>query len=199
MRRLARRLFTLCSMLSLLLAAAALALWLLSYRVERTYRFPPVVPPAAEAAAMPGQPGEWRYQWHASIGGGAFQVMRRHTGADTTLPPGLADDGPTKLSAGGYLAGATDLRAPGFRYFDSARNYSAGPGGVRNWTFGFRYVTLPGWLPALALGLPPALWLLHRRRLARRASAGPCAACGYDLRATPGRCPECGAAAASSP
>jgi hypothetical protein len=39
----------------------------------------------------------------------------------------------------------------------------------------------------------PALALVRYRR---RAESGQCGMCGYDLRATPGRCPECGAVTA---
>ena len=52
-------------------------------------------------------------------------------------------------------------------------------------------VFVPHGFLVLAFAAAPAAWTLSRRR-GRRRALGRCAACGYDLRATPRRCPECG-------
>jgi hypothetical protein len=90
---------------------------------------------------------------------------------------------------------------PGLRHARrSAREVSDPREGWRRW-LGFEFrrqsgwttLTLPLWSVA-AMGLiAPARWVLRRRRDRRRRRDSRCVHCGYDLRATPGRCPECGA------
>ena len=59
-----------------------------------------------------------------------------------------------------------------------------------------RHVAVPLWEVAAAFGVLPAAWFVGWRRRRRRQPRGLCQSCGYDLRATPGRCPDCGRAAA---
>ena len=78
----------------------------------------------------------------------------------------------------------------GFRALGFAFRGGAAKGASANET---RLVFVPLWFPAVLLAVPPVLWLRRRRHL----KPGLCPACEYDLRATPGRCPECGTVTAS--
>jgi hypothetical protein len=51
--------------------------------------------------------------------------------------------------------------------------------------------TVPMWALMVGFGVWPAGYVA-RRILRRRPGLGHCGKCGYDLRATPERCPECG-------
>jgi hypothetical protein len=60
---------------------------------------------------------------------------------------------------------------------------------------------VPHWL-AIAILTPVVAWIVYRAwriRIADRIARGLCPRCGYDLRASPQRCPECGAVRAESP
>ena len=52
-----------------------------------------------------------------------------------------------------------------------------------------RVVGIPYWFLFVLVATPTYHWLWSRRRWA---APGLCRTCGYDLRATPDRCPECG-------
>ena len=56
-------------------------------------------------------------------------------------------------------------------------------------------VRSPFWFWTLVLGALPFRWLMPAKRRSAeslRLTSGNCRVCGYDLRATPERCPECG-------
>ncbi|HEX4796339.1 MAG TPA: hypothetical protein VH370_21300 [Humisphaera sp.] len=54
------------------------------------------------------------------------------------------------------------------------------------------FLHLPIWPIAILLAIPSAVSAVRHRRRRRRVRIGHCAECGYDLRETPERCPECG-------
>jgi hypothetical protein len=84
-------------------------------------------------------------------------------------------------------SGARPTEALGFTHGTGPLNAGAPPSTV---------VGVPLWLPALLTAIAPVVWLAHipARRRRRRLERGQCIHCGFDLRATPARCPECGAA-----
>jgi hypothetical protein len=62
-------------------------------------------------------------------------------------------------------------------------------------TFSSRQATIPRWflLATLAvLGLIAVRAAVHQRQILKRRRRSLCPSCGYDIRATPQRCPECG-------
>jgi hypothetical protein len=60
-----------------------------------------------------------------------------------------------------------------------------------------RRAALPYWFIATVAALLPLRQLVARLRRRRALRLGRCTACGYDLRGSPERCPECGAGAAA--
>jgi hypothetical protein len=81
------------------------------------------------------------------------------------------------------------LQTLGFATWDDSW-YPILPKGVSGG--GVRAVEFPHWFAALVLLVPPAVWYARFRRARERREHGRCRVCGYDLRATPDRCPECG-------
>jgi hypothetical protein len=162
----ARRLFTLLSALSLLLCLAAVVMWVRSHAGVQTI-------------LVESRPG---------------QLLL--VGVDA--PPKTVRESREGESLEEFLAGLAHWNPPREQYllgFYLAR----GGSGTHVWAPGQSYtlqyfwvVGVPYWALVLLSLIAPAWWAWRRRAAARRARANACVNCGYDLRATPGRCPECG-------
>jgi hypothetical protein len=86
---------------------------------------------------------------------------------------------------------------PGIRWFDDRdelRRYDASD---PRFTFVHRGLEVSYGVLVLIFALLPASWMVRRIRNRKRLP-NACVYCGYDLRATPDRCPECGTVPATT-
>jgi hypothetical protein len=82
-----------------------------------------------------------------------------------------------------------DSTAPYWNSYWSS--FNVGYGDRWQTSFGVR-AGLRFWEISLILSALPCLWWIAKARERRIRRRGLCPVCGYDLRATPDRCPECG-------
>jgi hypothetical protein len=140
--------------------------------------------------------GQGTYDLRAIRSGmGQIQYARERGGYPIVLVPfrsGFATDGASRWY--GYLTQYHVINATTYR--------SLGPVYVQTLGTYWFSVTVDLFALAATASVVPVsrLTLLAYRRCRRgRSLAGHCSACGYDLRATPDRCPECGRATSPAP
>jgi hypothetical protein len=173
-----RRLFNLAAMISLVLCGAVAGLWVHSgFRAvwwgHGGSRNANGVTRQWEVGSRQGQV-YWMLVWHWA----------------TSSPEYVGSylrSGPTQPSVWFWMPASTPIGfgAAGF-YVERMRAPAV--------AWDRRFVFVPDWfLIGICLVLPAARWLK------RTPVPGRCHTCGYDLRATPQRCPECGAVPEASP
>ena len=185
-----RILFHIASILSLLLLIACAILWPRSHFAQDDYYFPPIAD-----HALIGSENDPAYRISLSSTQGNFQVMRSQPYWEKLRPSGHASSAPGKIfSLTPDRPVDTHFQFAGIEYFNRPRHtYKEGDSTFTLWAF--RYLTLPYWLLTTLFAILPILWTLHLHRQFRarsRLKRGLCPACGYDLRSSKNRCPECG-------
>lgn len=184
--RLLRVIFATAALLSLLLCIAASGLWVRSYAArDELHRI------TGRDAGHAGFVQEAQ-TWYATSGHVAYTVQATtwpSRGASGDDPAWRWEHGPPRWNP----SRDTIPRRLGFGAAAQAGIMSST--GIGATSFTYHAVWAPCWAIVAATAVAPAAWLItltrwHRRR--RRVRAGQCPVCGYDLRATPDRCPECG-------
>jgi hypothetical protein len=174
-----RRLFLLLASLSFVAMAGAAVLWMRSYRICDQFGWSWEARSEARSAEMYTGKGAIglafvhaidhrpNYNGESDAFGAGSSFFAEHPRSRPYFP-----NEPGSWGGHGFWLDLGD-DTPGWRFQDN-----------------IRIVEAPTWSVMVAMGVLPALLLAGRLR--RRIAPGACKGCGYDLRATPGRCPECG-------
>jgi hypothetical protein len=146
----------------------------------------------------------WEVSWSSNPRGTIYIGLNVDPNLDLwmmdTSPPSMIVRTFKKKGGG---VGSFQIRIPGFG-FNLATGDWAYPAGSRiplytDYGAHTYQLQVAGWL-LIVMGSFPLLWWAFKAAVRKRARAfGRCSNCGYDLRATPDRCPECGTLAAGFP
>ena len=143
------------------------------------------------------------YFWHdteAGVGAG-FASSRGQLRFYLRTPDPTSTAGPARAERWRYNTWKPPTRLTSWVPGNLLWRFDAGRLGFHAWSgygdtyWHYRMAIIPCW-PAMLVAASPLPWhgvqIGRAGRARRRRAANLCPACGYDLRATPGSCPECG-------
>ena len=164
-----RRLLNYATAISLLLCGASAVGWVRSHFVS-------------DLAFWTSADLAWSARVVTGNGGVGFVLDRQNVAASEVGRQGI--HWVVTSPPGGYARGGWQARR-GFALFGGGGSF---------------FAAVPFWSLCLLFALPAAPWAAVRMwaRANRRNAEGRCRSCGYDLRATPNRCPECGTMSTAS-
>jgi hypothetical protein len=194
-RDMKRRVFNVLAVVSLVLFVLTVSLWIRSYFVRDTF---------------------FRESWNEGHELTSWTQNQLVIGSGACLFNPLVYRGPTYIGAGALTwrqavqqeqrqrlplrpFHRTDKIPSGFftHWAFQLRHSTSYIAGTKESTESYQFV-VPFWSLAILWLIAPCIaYALHRKRR-RQLNRGRCPTCGYDLRATPERCPECGAIPASA-
>jgi hypothetical protein len=191
-----RRLFNLLAAVSLVLCVATAVLWVRSHLVCDHLVFLPQAGGTLVSRSLRGELIGQRH--HAPLNPQQAAMVRTYFSrpaaglvwaARHTLPgePGVRFDWEFMGFAAFSTAGGTPVpNAP-----SHAVQSPSGQLVMAQWSAQTE-VSIPHWSLGVLFAVLPSVALCRLRMRRRRRASGRCESCGYDLRATPDRCPECG-------
>ena len=183
MNRLRRRLFNGLAAMLLLLFVATVAMWLRSFWAVDLFRF--------EGNHVVGKQEKMTdADFSSSRSGFAFQFMKGLGNANPTAEMSWLRHLSYPPAQIRWMNERTFLRRHGFFFYCGPSDNGYVNSVLASWSWGFSF-NLPYWLLLFVLPIYPA-WRIYRGSHRRKPDGKTCHVCGYDLRATPHRCPECG-------
>lgn len=192
-----RRLYMLAATASVTLAAVAIVMTLASFSGTARWRLSAGPPRAWFVQSDHGLLHVWfqELSFTPELPAGFSIDVSEATTMTLIAPPDPADDsGGTHPMYYHMEVMTADRELAGFGIGDGRSGNAGFPIGDTFYVANGHWASVQApWLVIAPLACAPMAWLLAvGRRRVERLSAGKCLHCGYDLRASPQRCPECG-------